>query len=218
MRVPPWAWVGLWRPDVVQARLDALAARGEAVPTLFQVWIGVLYMWARVLRRPETIGLSDGEPVRDTPGARRLRHRLLRLAAVLRHRVVNPLDQTGLGSSEAHIVRHLLGAYHPGRNLLYDLAILSLHDGALERLAAGAQAVVDGSDPCAELRRDLVVYEGYHERLLAAVEAWLREGPPPTESHPDTTLPAFLAWCRQAPAGPRDALRQVARGELRLMP
>ncbi|MCB9665753.1 MAG: hypothetical protein H6732_16715 [Alphaproteobacteria bacterium] len=217
---PAW-YVLLWGPRRIERRLAALEAQGlvEQAPSLWQVWLGVLYMWTRVLRRPETIGLSDGAPVRDTPGARRLQHRLPRLVALLRTRSVNPLDQVGLGSSTPHVMRHLLGAYHPGDNALYDLTLLHVEDGALEALRDALVAVLDGRHPQATLLQDLCVYEGYHARLLAMVEAWLEEGPGGVELvHPDTTLRAFMAWCASQPDGPVATLRALGRGTLTLQP
>lgn len=219
---PAWYWyLLLWAPARIERRLAALEAAGvvERAPNLWQVWMGVLYMWTRVVRRPETIGLSDGEPVRDTPGARRLRRRRHRARALFRARAVNPLDQVGLGSSAGHIRRHLLGAYHPGDNFLYDLQILDVEPGEVAALEAEVRAVVEGRHPDATFLRDLVVYEGYHERLLAGVEAWrARDARGEHLDHPDTTLPSFLGWCASMPPGPRETLGAATRGELSWMP
>lgn len=219
-RPPPLYYLLLWCPARIQARLERLQAAGviDRAPSLWQVWMGVLYMWTRVVRRPETIGLSDGEPERQTRRARLLTNRLLRLPAVLRYRVVNPLDQVGLGSSTAHIQRHLVGAYHPGDNYTYDLQILSVEPGALEALRERVEAVVQGTAPDATLQRDLVVYEGYHERLLAELDRWLSDGRASLPDHPDTTLRAFMAWCCAQPDGPAATVRALRRGELSLMP
>lgn len=216
---PVW-YLLLWSPRRIARRLDALQARGtiEAAPSLYQVWMGVLYMWTRVVLRPETIGLSGDEPVRRTPGARRLENRLLRIPAVLRARAVNPLDQVGLGSSAEHIQRHLVGTYHPGDNALYDLQVLDV-DGAIPALRELVASVVDGTHPRAEALRDLCVYEGYHERLLTMVDRWLTEGPTGFQAaHPDTTLRAFMAWCARQPEGPLATARAAARGEWSLLP
>jgi hypothetical protein len=211
----------LWAPGRVQRRLDALVAKGriEAAPSLWQVWTGVLYMWWRVAFRSETIGLSDGTRVRDTLRARLLDRRAFRLPALLWERAVNPLDQVGLGSSPEHVIRHLLGAYHPGANALYDLGMLDVDEGALEALRDKLAGVVDGTDPRAAWLRDLVVYEGYHERLLALVDRWLAEGPDALAvDHPDTTLPPFLAWCRRRPDGLAATLAALKEGRFTLAP
>lgn len=220
-RIPAGYYLLLFAPARIERRLRALEAAGvvERAPTLWQVWLGVLYMWSRVLWRPESIGLSDGAPVRDTPGARRYANRVRRFPGLLRARAVNPLDQVGLGSSTEHVIRHLLAAYHPGQNFLYDLQILAVEPGALEQLAVRARAVVQGAHPDAVWLRDLVVYEGYHERLLEAVEGWLARGRMGAgEAHPDTTLPAFLAWCAAQPAGPAETWEALRAGRLALQP
>lgn len=219
--IGPWWYALLWCPQRIDTRLDRLVADGVIPkrPTRWQVWLGVVYMWVRVMKRPETIGLSDGAPVRDTAGARRMDRRLVRIPAVIRARAINPLDQTGLGSSAEHVIRHLLGAYHPGQNLLYDLAILDTEPGALDTLRARAAAVVDGTDPQAEALRDLTVYDGYHEKLLDAVVRWMDQGrDDTTQTHPDTTLPAFLAWCAAQPATPAATVQAMARGTMSFTP
>lgn len=201
---PRW-YLLLWSPARLDRRLDQLVLDGVIArrPNRWQMWLGVVYMWVRVMKRPETIGLSDGAPVRDTPGARRMDQRIYRIPAILRARAVNPLDQIGVGSSREHVIRHVLGAYHPGDNLLYDLAILDTEPGAVLELRTRAQAIVDGSAPDATALRDLCVYEGYHEKLLATVARWMDEGRSDQHQiHPDTTLPAFLAWCAAQPASP----------------
>ncbi len=216
---PGW-YLLLWAPRRIERRLQGLHARGaiEAVPTLWQVWMGVLYMWARVALRPETIGLSGDEPVRVTPRAKRLENRLFRVPAVLRARSVNPLDQVGLGSSPDHVIRHLLGTYHPGDNALYDLQILDV-DGAMLALREALASVVDGTHPRAEALQDLCVYEGYHARLLQMVDRWLAQGPAGFEiTNPDTTLRAFMAWCASQPDGPRATYAAWQEGTFSLLP
>lgn len=219
--VPLPYYLLLWAPGRIQRRLAALEAHGaiDRAPSLYQVWMGVLYMWTRVVLRPSSIGLATDEPVRDTPGARRLRNRLHRLPAILRARAVNPLDQVGLGSSTAHVIRHLTGAYHPGDNALYDLQILDVEPGALDTLRARVAAIVDGTHPDAELLRDLCVYEGYHERLLDMVDRWIEDGADGARiDNPDTTLRAFMQWCAAAPPSPGATWRAVRGGHFSLLP
>lgn len=217
---PVW-YALLWRPNLVARRLDQLAARGVDVPNLWQLWLGSLYMAHRVATRPETIGVSETDRVRQTARARLLRIRPLRAPFLLGRRV-NPLDTSGLGSSPAHLARHVLGAYHPGGNATYDLQILGLEGrGALEALRTDVAAVVDGTHPNAAFLRDLVVYEGYHEALLARLDGWLASTGEPADldhAHADTTLTGFLAWCRRQPATPRATLRAALRGGLDFSP
>ncbi len=211
-----------FRPREIRRRLDGLVEAGEisTAPTLWQLLLGVAYMWHRAVYRPETIGVDPFATPRGTWRARLWRHRPLRAPALLFwKRAVNPLDHTGLGSSDAHMIRHLVGAYHPGDNFHYDLAILALAPDGLATLRRRTLAIVDGSAPDASVLRDLVVYEGYHERLLAAVDAWA-SGSPPELPHvnPDTTLPAFLTWCAQQPRTPSETLAAIRVGDLSFAP
>ncbi|HHO51230.1 MAG TPA: hypothetical protein ENK18_10240, partial [Deltaproteobacteria bacterium] len=61
-RPPIWSYFLLFRPRHIQERLASLDEAGALsgpVPSLWQVFLGVLYMWHRVLFRPQTIGLSS---------------------------------------------------------------------------------------------------------------------------------------------------------------
>ena len=65
-----------FRPHRMAARVDALYEAGtiDVRPNLWQLWLGVLYMWHRATFRSETIGLSSA-PVRPTLRARLFRFR-----------------------------------------------------------------------------------------------------------------------------------------------
>ena len=68
-----------------------------------------------------------------------------------------------------------------------------------------SRAVVTGADPRAAWLRDLVVFEGYHESLLAAAERALRGDlslPEPDARDPDISFFAYLEWCSAQPATP----------------
>lgn len=214
---PVW-YLLLWAPHRVTERVARLEAVGaiEAAPNLWQLWQGVLYTWARALTRPETIGLADPSRERRTTAARLLRHRPLRMPFLLGRRV-NPLDHLGLGSSTAHLQRHLLGAFHPGQGAHYDLEILAAEPGALEALRDALRTVVDGTHPQAGFLRDLCVYDGYHEGLLDLVERFLAGHRDPSE-HPDVTLRAFLAWCAAQPGTPAATLAAWRTGTWSLHP
>lgn len=206
------------RPGAMRARLDRLEQAGMPRPNLWQLWLGVLYMYHRMLFRSDTIGVDPEARIRSGWRARLWRWRPARAPVLAWKRAVNPLDHTGLASSDAHIIRHLVGAYHRGDNFHYDLALLGASPGGLEALHARVLAIVEGRARDAELLRDLNVYEGYHERLLAAVEAWERGEVELSHVNPDTTLPAFLAWCAAQPADPRATLEALWRGELSFAP
>lgn len=200
----------LVRPRTIEANLALIRDQRivEPVPNLPQIAQGVLRMWHRILFRPNTIGTSTDLPVRATWRARLLAWRLFRFPCLLWERAIAPLDLSGLASSRERVIRHLLGAFHDGNGFAYDFVLLFGHAGALDELETRARAVVDGSDPRAEWLRDLVVYDGYHERLLEAVERAQRGdlGLSSEEAEdPDISFTAYLAWCASRPASLRDA-------------
>ena len=90
-----------------------------------------------------------------------------------------------------------------------------MHPGKLEELEARARAVVEGTDPRGEWLRDLVVYEGYHERLLASTERAL-EGdlslPPHEERDPDISFFGYLRWCAAQPETPEETWQAYLDG------
>ncbi len=210
----------LLRPERIRESLERVERRGlvERVPNLWQVGLGVARMWHRLVFRSDTIGTCRTEPARRTLRARILALRPVRLPVLLAERAVAPLDFSGLASDPERIVRHLLGAHHDGLQLAYDLSILSCHDGWLERLRDRVRDVVESDTPRSRWLRDLVVFEGYHERLLAAVEEAIARGrvdvPEPEANDPDIAFEAYLAWCAAQPPTPRatwDALRALSR-------
>ena len=211
---------GLFRsPQRGREHLERLGSAGliDEVPTPFQVVMGVLYMRYRILFRSETIG-RDTAPVRDTKRARWLAWRPLRAPFLLWEGAVAPGDLTGFSARPGFLVRHLISAYHPGENASYDLALLAVHPGFLAFLRDRVAEVV--ADPH-HVARDLVVYEGYHERLLTLVDRALdgdfstRDA---TALASDTSLRGFVRWCASQPATFGDALRAAARGEFSLRP
>jgi len=217
----PWhARLLLVRPARVRSTLSALRRSGlvEEVPNLWQVEVGVIRMLHRIAFRPGTIGTAVEGSVRDDRWARLLENRLLRLPFLLREGSIAPWDLSGLASSPDRIERHLLGTHHDRSQSSYDLELLSIHPGRLERLARRVRAVVDGSDPRHRLLRNLCVYDGYHERLLSNVEGWLRGRPLGTAeaSDPDVCFAAHLRWCARQPATPRETWRAWREGRLDL--
>ena len=196
----------LRHPARIVATLRRLHAIGrvEAEPTPWQIFLGVLRMWRRLVERPESVGESPSDRPRSTLRARLLRRKALRFPFLLREGAVDPLDFTGLGSDAASKIRHLLGAYHPGDNFIYDLEILAAEPGALERLAVLVEEVARGESPRARWLQDLVVYDGYHARLREGLSRALAgdfsaAGDP---DDPDTTLRAHVRWCAAQPLTP----------------
>lgn len=203
------------------ANLQALRRAGaiDAVPSAFQVFLGVLYMRYRVAFRSDTIGV-DAAPVRSTRRARLLDRRLLRAPFLVGERVIAPLDLTGFAATPRYLRRHLVGAYHPGENALYDLAMLTAWPGELECLRSEVAAIVNGTHPRGAWLRDLVVYDGYHERLLTLIDRALAGdfALPPDAIASDASLRGFVAWCCAQPGTPRSAIHALRAGELSLAP
>lgn len=215
---PLWQHVLLY-PERIERSLERVRASGivPVTPNLWQIALGVARMWHRVVLRPETIGTSGVDPVRASWRARALHPRPLRFPFLLAERAVAPLDFSGLASSPERVIRHLLGAHHDGAQFVYDLALLSLHPGRLDELVARTRAVVEGDDPRAEWLRDLVVFEGYHERLLTMAEqaaAGELALSPELEADPDITLSGYLRWCARQPLTPEATVAAWRRGEL----
>jgi len=204
-------------PDAVAKSLDRVRASGRVpvVPNVWQITLGVLRMWHRVLFRSETIGTCTDFPVRDNWRARLMKVRPLRFPFLLAERAVHPLDFSGLRSSEDRIVRHLLAAHHDGAAFVYDFELLASHPGALPRVREEARRVVEEDGPRSRWLRDLVVYERYHENLLEAVDAFLAgeaRCSPSEACDPDVAFPAYLAWCARQPATPAETWRALLAG------
>ena len=222
MNTVPLHSLGLLFPRTIarslsRLRKSGLVANGE-VPNLWQIQLGVLRMWHRVVYRPESIGQSKDFAVRESWRARLLERRPLRLPFLLRERAVHPLDFSGLASSTERVHRHLLAAHHDGVQFLYDLQLLRMHDGSdtlLRAVRDEARAVVDGTHPRAEWLRDLVVYERYHENLLAAVESFLDgsfDASPNDRANPDIDFIAYVRFCARQPKTPAATLAAFRAG------
>lgn len=182
--------------------LEKIATAGivPVVPNRFQLFSGVVRMWLRVIFRPGTIGTSRG-PVRDTRRARLLKNRFFRFFPLVWEKAIAPLDFTGLKSSPERVMHHLLAAHHDGDQFVYDLELLSCHAGRLAELRAMVADVIANDTPRTRWLRDLVVYEGYHESLLAAVDAALAgDFRCASPEDPDISLRGYLSWCARRPA------------------
>jgi hypothetical protein len=213
----PWfARALLVDPDGIGRALERLRESGQVrrVPNRWQITLGVLRMWHRMIFRSETVGTSSAPP-RRTWRARLVRPRPLRFPFLLAERAIAPLDFSGLLSSRERVIRHLLGAHHDAAQFTYDLEMLMLEKGALEELAKRTRAVVEGTDPRAEYLRDLVVFEGYHEALSAAVERALSGdvglGPSEAKS-PDISFFGYLDWCARQPETPGATVSALVAG------
>ncbi len=224
MRNPWHAFVVLLRPNRVRYNLEAVrqAALVERVPNLWQIELGVMRMWHRILFRSETIGMSGSHPVRSGWRARLLEKRPIRFPFLLFEGSVAPWDLSGLLSTPERLMRHMLGTHHDSNQFVYDLQMLSIHPGRTEELLEQARAIVEGRDlQRAEWLRDLVVYEQYHETLYAVVEHALRQGVDLSldeAADPDISFLAYLRWCASQPTTPAETWRAWRAGAFHLGP
>jgi hypothetical protein len=220
----PWhAHVVLLRPSQIARALDAIRAARvvDSVPTIFQMELGVLRMWHRILFRPDTIGTTSDFPVRDDRWARMLEKRWFRFPFLLREGSVVPWDLSGLLSTPQRLMTHLLGTHHDGLQFVYDMQMLTAYPGALEELRDRAREVVEHDTPRTRWLRNLCVYERYHEILLDVVERAVQDGislPPEQTCDPDISFLAYLRWCAQQPATPRAAWRAWRAGRFTFAP
>ncbi len=221
-RMKKWVLVPLLvSPGKIGEHLEVVRRSGryDEVPNLWQLGLGVVRMWHRLLFRMDTVGTCGTEPVRRTWRARLLAPRALRLPFLLAEGAVVPLDLTGLRSGPETIIRHLLGAHHDGVQFVYDLEILACYPGQLEVLERAVREVLAGG-PRADWLRDLTVYERYHEHLHAAVQRALAgelvDGP--AADDPDLSFGAYLRWCARQPETPAATLEALLAGELSFAP
>ncbi len=123
-----------------------------------------------------------------------------------------------VGTSSA-AVRPGLAAHHDGTQALYDLEILASRPGALGELRAELAAIVDHDTPRGRWLRDLTVFDGYHEHLLALVDDARagRFGYDADDARdPDVSFSAYLAWCAAQPPTPAATLAALRAGALDL--
>jgi hypothetical protein len=221
-RKAPWlCHLTLIDPERVAERAERFERMGlvDRAPNAWQLTLGVLRMWHRVIFRSETIGMSADHPVRANWRARLLEHRPLRFPFLLAERAISPWDFSGLFSASERVQRHLLGAHHDGDQFVYDFELLADRPEVIQRVREEAAAVVEGRHPRGDWLRDLVVYERYHENLLEAAEAALRgELTLPVEQRddPDMSFFGYLRWCAAQPLTPQATLEAWRRGRFSL--
>ena len=209
------------RPGRIAKTLQAIseAELVATTPTLWQICVGVIRMWHRMLFRAETVGVCEDQAVRRNWRARLLQYRPVRFPFLWWHGSVAPFDLSGLVSTPKRITTHLLGTHHDKNQFVYDMQMLQVHPGALEALAEQARRVLTVDDRHSRWLKDLCVYEGYHESLLACVEAGLESGfqlPEADARNPDVSFFAYLDWCAQQPTTPRETWRALRAGRLQL--
>jgi len=216
----------LLNPRRVQRHLDTiaaspaaephLAALGGMMPNLWQVSQGVLRMVHRILFRFNSIGLSKDRPVRPGLRARILRFRPVRAPFLFAANALHPHDLSGLLSTPKDIADHLVGTHHDRHQFAYDLQILrALAPEMLPVIRDRALAVIEDRDPKSKFYRDIVTFEGYHENLVASVEAAIdgeERLTPNEETDPDVSFWAWLGWCKAQPETPSATLRAWRAG------
>jgi len=212
-------WI-LVDPERIAEGLARLRAGGRVrrVPNEWQIFLGVLRMWHRMLFRSHTVGTSS-DPIRRSLRARLFAFRAIRFPFLLYERAIAPLDFSGLLSDRARILSHLLGAHHDRNQFAYDLEMLlaseaepaSVFDELLDR----ATDVIEGRSPRADFLRDLVVFEGYHEHLRQAARG-AREGrfglDDAERRDPDISFFAYMEWCASQPGDAPATLRAWREG------
>jgi len=217
MTPPLIARLVLLRPAIIADHLERVRRSGlvAEVPNAWQLTLGVFRMFHRMATRPETIGLSTSHPVRRSWLARLVAPRPARFLPALVAGAVRPWDLTGLLTGPGGLIRHLVGAHHDRHQFAYDLMILSAWPGALDRALVEARRVGAGKTARDRLLRDLCVFEGYHDTLIAAIER-ARAGDyqltAEEAASPDVSFVAYLAWCRAQPATPAATLRALREG------
>ncbi len=221
MTTPILSWPILFRPDRVAQSLRRVEAAGlvDPVPNVWQISLGVVRMWHRLAFRSETVGLSTSDPQRPGWRARVLAKRPIRFPFLLRERAIAPLDFSGMLSSPERVRRHLLGAHHDAQQFVYDFQLLSCTPDELQRLRTEAVHLVENDEPRSRWLRDLVVFEGYHERLLAALDRFLdgNDGLSDEErADPDISFVGYLRWCAAQPETPAATASAIRAGTFSL--
>ncbi len=220
----PWhAYVLLLKPRVIQKHLEQIEQAGALprTPNLWQLSLGVMRMWHRILFRSETIGMCTDYPVRKNWRARLFERRPLRFPFLLAARAVHPLDLTGLASGPDDLINHLVGTHHEKGQFIFDLEILRCYPGELERLQRTVHDIIDRDDKRSRWLRDLCVYENYHEDLREAVDDAIDNGIALSDedaSDPDLTFFAYMNWCASQPATPTETIKAWRSGQFQLAP
>jgi hypothetical protein len=169
------SWARIMRDaDGLARRLAPLRQHGlvDAIPTRLQLLVGSLDM-LRFWISPAAADYYARQGISFTF------HQILRVlddpAAML--------DPVGFFVDRDAVIGHLLQVVHA--NPIYDVQLLSTHEGGLEALEAQTREVIAGTHPRARSIAAIVEEPDYHARLLAFVAAY-REDPraaPPVRSN-----------------------------------
>lgn len=205
--IPAFYKTVLFQPEVMLRTLNLLHEQGRitAMPTLWQLTMGMLDQWRSTAEEAETVGVEEREPVRDTWRAKLLEKQIFRFFGLMAEGAINPVDRTGLGITPDRKITHLLGAHHRDDGFVYDLEILACYPGKLEELKEKTLHVLTQDDERSRWLKDLTVYEGYHHKLLKAVERAMEGNFGLTEEgevNPEATVEQFIQRCLKFDAKP----------------
>ena len=223
--IHPLCWLLLYNPPLVMKHLQLLHQRGHipAVPGAWQVSHYVLYMWHRIIFRYNTVGTHASDDVRDTWRARLWTERVMRFPFLVAEGAVNgQYDTTGLGITVDRKIKHLVGAFHPGDNFMYDLALVDCYPGKMAELRQKVLHVLEHDNDRTRFLRDLVVYDDYHQRLLAAIDRVMAGDWSMTlaanDTNPDTSILNFAKWCLKQPQTPGESFQALLQGKVNFAP
>ncbi len=211
----------LLKPSRVRRNLRRAREQGisAAQPNTWQLCLGALRLWHRILFRSDTIGTSSGPPVRSSTRARVLEWRAFRFPFLVAEGAVAPWDLTGLFSSPERLTRHLLAAHHDHKQFSFDLQLLAAHPEFLVELVEKAEQVANGDERRSRWLRDLTVYVDYHQSLAqAAAAAGDFQLTAAKARDPDVSLSGFIQWCADAPTTPAETIRSIRSGSFRFGP
>jgi hypothetical protein len=150
-----------FRPKLVRRRLERLRALGhiDALPTVPQLLVaGRDQMIVSAAEETRLFYRSQGIPW--------VFHNLRRFLSG----PATMLDPIGLFSPREALVEHVLQTFH--RHPVYDLQLLSAHEGGVEEMARQAKALLAGTHPHGRALASLVEDGSYHARLPAEIAAF----------------------------------------------
>jgi hypothetical protein len=150
-----------FRPKLVRRRLERLRALGhiDALPTVPQLLVaGRDQMIVSAAEETRLFYRSQGIPW--------VFHNLRRFLSG----PATMLDPIGLFSPRDALVEHVLQTFH--RHPVYDLQLLSAHEGGVEEMTRQARALLAGTHPHGRALTSLIEDGSYHARLPAEIAAF----------------------------------------------
>src|SRR5437868_3772243 len=174
-------WVSLalafFRPGLVRRRLERLRGLGhiEVIPTLPQMLVaGRDQIMVSASDETKLFYRSQGIPW--------IFHNARRFISG----PATMLDPIGLFSPRETIVEHVLQTFH--RQPVYDLVLLSAHEGGVESLARQAAAINAGTHPHQRALASLIEDGSYHARLPREIAAFEEAPLAPARALPEALV------------------------------